>query len=85
MNGLISQLSRIWGVTIGGTVLQNELTARLPPAFLADHSKIKCGMHLLGPGSLQVLWNVLAGIGSLGLLVSFLMKHLLLHTSVNTN
>lgn len=26
--------SQVWGVTVGGTILQNELSTRLPPAFI---------------------------------------------------
>ncbi|KAJ6572152.1 iron permease [Mycena capillaripes] len=93
----------IWGVTIGGTVLQNELTMRLPPAFLAQFpggtqivfevipsirdlpQPLKNDVRHAFAGSLQVLWNVLAGISGLGLLVSLFMKHLPLHTSVDAD
>jgi hypothetical protein len=80
---------QIWGVTIGGTVLQNQLTQRLPLAFLAKFpggvqiafEVIPSIRNLPQPlkdevchafaGSLQVLWNVLAGICGAGFLVSF--------------
>ncbi|KAJ6591050.1 major facilitator superfamily domain-containing protein [Mycena vulgaris] len=93
----------IWGVTIGGTVLQNELTRRLPPAFLAEFpggtqiafevipsirdlpQPLKDEVRHAFAGSLQVLWNVLAGISGFGLLSSLFMKHLPLHTSVDAN
>ncbi|KAL4257764.1 MFS transporter superfamily protein [Pleurotus pulmonarius] len=29
----LRNFAQVWGVTIGGTILQNQLTARLPPAF----------------------------------------------------
>ncbi|KAJ7141915.1 major facilitator superfamily domain-containing protein [Mycena crocata] len=91
----------IWGVTIGGTVLQNELTTRLPAAFLAKYpggtqiafevipsirdlpQPLKDEVRQAFAGSLQVLWNVLAGISGLGLLASLFMKHLPLHTSTD--
>ncbi|KAJ6470258.1 iron permease [Mycena vitilis] len=97
----LRNFSLIWGVTIGGTVLQNELTQRLPPAFLAEFpggteiafeiipsirnlpQPLKDEVRHAFAGSLQVLWNVLAGISGVGLLVSLLMKHLPLHTSVD--
>ncbi|KAJ7641535.1 iron permease [Roridomyces roridus] len=91
----------IWGVTIGGTVLQNQLVHRLPSAFLAQFpggtqiafevipsikslpQPLKDQVRHAFAGSLQVLWNVLAGISGLGLLISLAMKHLPLHTSVD--
>lgn len=36
-------------------------------------------------GALQVMWRVLTGIGGVGLLASFAMKDLPLHTSVDKN
>ncbi|KAJ7889221.1 iron permease [Mycena leptocephala] len=44
----------IWGVTIGGTVLQNELTTRLPPAFLTQF-----------PGGTQIAFEVIPSIRDL--------------------
>ncbi|KAJ7167213.1 major facilitator superfamily domain-containing protein [Mycena crocata] len=44
----------IWGVTIGGTVLQNELTARLPSAFLAKF-----------PGGTQIAFAIIPSIRDL--------------------
>ncbi|KAJ6454453.1 iron permease [Mycena vitilis] len=93
----------IWGVTIGGTVLQNELSTRLPADFLAQFpggtqiafevipsignlpQPLKDEVRHAFAESLQVLWNVVAGISGLGLLVSLLMKHLPLHTSVDAD
>ncbi|KAJ3871631.1 major facilitator superfamily domain-containing protein [Lentinula edodes] len=93
----------IWGITIGGTVLQNQLTTRLPSAFLAEFpggtqiafevipsvrnlpQPLKDEVRHAFAASLQVLWNVLSGISGLGLLVSLLMEHLPLHTSVDAN
>ncbi|KAJ7210523.1 iron permease [Mycena pura] len=46
----------IWGVTIGGTVLQNELATRLPPAFLAQ---------LPGHGGTQIAFQVIPSIRGL--------------------
>ncbi|KAJ6585313.1 MFS general substrate transporter [Mycena capillaripes] len=84
-------------------ILQNELTMRLPPAFLAQFpvgtqiafevipsirdlpQPLKNEVRHAFARSLQVLWNVLAGISGVGFLVSLFMKHLPLHTSVDTD
>ncbi|KAF7289732.1 Iron permease [Mycena indigotica] len=96
----------IWGVTIGGTIVQNQLASHLPPDFLArfpsssgSHGAeiafevIPRIRHLPQPlkdqvraafaQAFQVVWNTLAGLGGLGLLVSFAMKALPLHTQVD--
>ncbi|KAJ7641547.1 major facilitator superfamily domain-containing protein [Roridomyces roridus] len=93
----------IWGITIGGTVVQNQLIHRLPSAFLAQFpggtqiafeiipsikslpQPLKDQVRHAFAGSLQVLWNVIAGVSGLGLLISLAMKHLPLHTSVDSN
>ncbi|KAF9062261.1 iron permease [Rhodocollybia butyracea] len=99
----IRNFALIWGVTIGGTVLQNQLTTRLPPTFLAEFpggtqiafevipsirdlpQPLKDEVRHAFAISLQVLWNVLAGISGLGLLFSLVMEHLPLHTSVDSH
>ncbi|KAJ7641541.1 major facilitator superfamily domain-containing protein [Roridomyces roridus] len=101
----VRNFASIWGITIGGTVLQNQLVKRLPSTFLTQfpggtHTQIafevipsirnlpqplKDQVRHAFAGSLQVLWNVLAGIAGLGLVASLLMKHHPLHTSVDSN
>jgi hypothetical protein len=84
----------VWGVTIGGAVLQNELSKRLPPALLAKISgptdlayaliptiktfeePLRTEVRVAFADSLRVVWEVIAGIGALGLVVSLLMKAL---------
>ncbi len=34
---------------------------------------------------MQLIWQVMAGISGLGLLISFFMRHMSLHTSVDSN
>lgn len=95
--------AQIWGVTIGGTVLQNELKRRLPPGFIAEFPQgtavaysiiplidslqepLKTQVREAFAGSLRVQWQVLIGIGGMGLLVSLVMKCLPLHTDVDEN
>lgn len=36
MVSVTDRWSKVWGVTIGGTVLQNELQRHLPPTFIAQ-------------------------------------------------
>ncbi|GBE77394.1 Efflux pump FUS6 [Sparassis crispa] len=89
---------QVWGVTIGGTVLQNQLLKHLPEGFSSQfpqgaqiaYSIIpiigKLPPSLSGEvraafaTSLKVVWEVMIGIGGLGILASLLMKHLPLHT-----
>lgn len=91
----------MWGVTIGGAVLQNELMRKLPAAFLAQlpqgsevastaipfipalEQPLRDEVRAAFAGAMQVVWQVLAGIGGIGFLWSFLMKGLPLHTSVD--
>ncbi|KAI0364582.1 MFS general substrate transporter [Pilatotrama ljubarskyi] len=97
----IRSFAGVWGVTIGASVLQNELKRRVPPVFLADspkgvaiayalipqisslHDPLKQEVQNAFAKSLQVLWEVLAGIGGIGLISSLLMKGLPLHTTLD--
>ncbi|KAF7308140.1 MFS general substrate transporter [Mycena chlorophos] len=95
----------IWGVTIGGAILQNRLVARLPASFVAQfpasgNSATELAFEVIPlirtlPQPLQdevrqafasafsVVWFVLAGVAGLGLLISFAMKGLPLHTQMD--
>ncbi|KAJ7050334.1 major facilitator superfamily domain-containing protein [Mycena amicta] len=94
----------IWGVTIGGTIVQNRLSTNLPADFLAKFPSSGSGAEIAFEviprirdlpqplkdevrsafaKAFQVVWNTLAGLGGLGLLVSFGMKALPLHTAVD--
>ncbi|KAL0954049.1 hypothetical protein HGRIS_005201 [Hohenbuehelia grisea] len=97
----LRNFAQVWGVTIGGTILQNQLTNRLPPQFIASFPQgtaiaysiipqirslqepLKGQVRVAFAESLRVVWQVLIGIGAIGLLVSLGMKHLPLHTSVD--
>ena len=96
-------LLQVWGVTVGGAVLQNELHKRLPADFLAQFPKgtevafsviplirsleepLKSEVRSAFAGAIQVVWQVLAGIGGIGFVASFLMKQLPLHTAVDAD
>ncbi|KAJ6482238.1 major facilitator superfamily domain-containing protein [Mycena vulgaris] len=72
----------VWGITIGGTILQNELHKHLPAEFIAKF-----------PGGTEIAYSIIPVICSLeeplrriagfGFLVSLLMKHYQLHTAVD--
>jgi len=88
----------VWGVTVGGAILQNELHRRLPAEFVSQfpegvaiaYSVIPQIRDLPQPlkdevrqafiDSLRLVWKVVAGVCGLGLLSTFLMKGLPLHT-----
>lgn len=88
-------------MTVGGTILQNELTRKLPAEFLQQfpsgtsiaYSIIPVIRTLEDPlrsqvqnafaDSLVILWKVLAIAGAVGLVASFLMKGLPLHTAMD--
>lgn len=96
-------LRKVWGVTIGATVLQNELVKRLPSSFSSEFPQgaeiaysivplisslspdLKAQVRVAFADSLQVMWEVLIGIGGLGFLISLTMKHMQLHTKVDEN
>ncbi|KAJ7050784.1 major facilitator superfamily domain-containing protein [Mycena amicta] len=50
----LRQFALIWGVTVGGTILQNRLTATLPADFLARF-----------PGGTQIAFTIIPSIGTL--------------------
>lgn len=95
--------TQIWGITIGGTILQNQLVKKLPQQLLTQFSLQtdvvfdvipllrELEEPLLGQvraafaSSLQLVWQVMAGISGLGLLISFFMRHMRLHTSVDSD
>ncbi|VDC06977.1 unnamed protein product [Peniophora sp. CBMAI 1063] len=99
----LRNFAQVWGVTIGGAVLQNELHKRLPSAFLSQFPQgsevafaiiptipvleqpLKDEVRNAFAGSTQVVWQVLAGIGGIGLIAGLFMKQLPLHTSVDAH
>ncbi|KAJ7060722.1 iron permease [Mycena amicta] len=50
----LRQFALIWGVTIGGTILQNKLASSLPPAFLAEF-----------PGGTEIAFAIIPSINKL--------------------
>ncbi|KAI0051607.1 MFS general substrate transporter [Auriscalpium vulgare] len=92
----------VWGVTLGGAILQNQLKHNLPADYLKlfphgaeiAFSAIPTIAELQQPlkdevrkafaDALQVVWEVLIAVSALGLLISGMMKHLPLHTSVDS-
>lgn len=92
---------KVWGVTVGGTVLQNELPRRLPAEFIEQFPEgtsiaysiipvissldepFRTRVRMAFADSLRVYWGVLLGVAVVGLFVSFLMKALPLHTSMD--
>ena len=97
----VRYFAQVWGITIGGTILQNGLSKRLPAEFLSDfpqgvqvaYSIISLIGALQDPfkkqvqdafaASLQDMWRVMIAFTGFGLLISFLMKSIPLHTSVD--
>ncbi|KAL5513681.1 hypothetical protein ACEPAH_4080 [Sanghuangporus vaninii] len=91
--------SQTWGISVGGSILQNELKKRLPNEFISEFPEgtsvafsivpviqgleepFRTQVRVAFADSLRVLWEVLIGIGALGLLSSFLMKGLSLRGS----
>ena len=88
-------------MTIGATVLQNELQHRVQTSFLNTFPEgvaiayalipqipslsepLKSGIQGAFAGSLQVVWQVLLGIGGIGFLSSLIMEGLPLHTTLD--
>ncbi|KZT02796.1 MFS general substrate transporter [Laetiporus sulphureus 93-53] len=97
----VRSFAGVWGMTIGSTVLQNELKRHLDSDFLAEFPtgaaiayalipeiphltpSLKLNAQTAFATSLKVFWEVLLGVGALGLLSSFLMKGLPLHTTLD--
>ncbi|KAF7296868.1 MFS general substrate transporter [Mycena indigotica] len=60
----LRQFALIWGVTIGGTILQNKLTDALPAEFLAQF-----------PGGTQIAFTIIPSISSLSPELGGQVKH----------
>ncbi|KIM86227.1 hypothetical protein PILCRDRAFT_65068 [Piloderma croceum F 1598] len=91
----------VWGVTLGGAILQNELLRRLPEEFLTQHSQdvalaysviplirdlpqpLKQDVQVAFAESLRVVWKAVVGVSAAGLVSSFLMRGLPLHTATD--
>jgi hypothetical protein len=89
---------QIWGVTLGGAILQNELLHRLPEELVAQFPRgvaiaypiipqirdlpqpLKHNVENAFAESLQVVWKAVVGVSGVGMLTSFFMKGLPLHT-----
>ncbi|KAI0712755.1 MFS general substrate transporter [Cerioporus squamosus] len=91
----VRSFAGIWGITIGGTVLQNELKRRIPSDYLATFPEGAAIAYSLIPlvptlpeplkgESLQVLWKVMIGVTAVGLLSSLMMEGLPLHTDMDS-
>ncbi|EJD48197.1 hypothetical protein AURDEDRAFT_162668 [Auricularia subglabra TFB-10046 SS5] len=74
----VRSFCQAWGITIGSTVLQNELSSRLPSAFLE-----RAQVQEVFAGSLGVLWQVMIGLAGLGFLSLLMMKELGMGTNVD--
>ncbi|KAI0083278.1 hypothetical protein BDY19DRAFT_998697 [Irpex rosettiformis] len=99
--GFFRTFASVWAITIGGTVLQNQLVKRLPEAFTSQfpqgaalaYASIPIISSLEEPlrsevrqafaDSIDVIWQVFIGIAGMGLLSSFFMEALPLHTQVD--
>jgi hypothetical protein len=97
----LRNFAQVWGVTIGGTILQNELEKRIPADLLSQFSvgnsiayatiplisgmpePLRSEVQAIFAESLKVIWQTFTGIAGIGLLASFAMKALPLHTSMN--
>ncbi|KAF8572629.1 MFS general substrate transporter, partial [Ramaria rubella] len=91
----------VWGVTLGGAILQNQLQRRLPQEFLSQFPEgvaiaysaipqigslpqpLKDQVRQAFVDSLRWIWTVVAGVCGLGLLSTFFMKGLPLHTDTD--
>lgn len=101
MRSIHTTNTQVWAVTIGGTVLQNQLVKRLPEQFTAQFPEgaalayafipiiadlkepLRNEVRVAFADSIRVIWQVFTGIASIGLLSSFSMKALPLHTQVD--
>ncbi|KAI0803147.1 iron permease [Irpex lacteus] len=99
--GFFRTFASVWAVTIGGTILQNQLVKRLPEAFTSQFSggtalayasipiisglpePLRTEVRQAFAESTRVIWKVFTGIAGLGMVASFFMKALPLHTQVD--
>ncbi|KAJ7074727.1 MFS general substrate transporter [Mycena amicta] len=91
----VSSFAGVWGLTIGGTILNNQLAARLPswapPEAYHAYSlgrqvaRFPPEVQKAFAESLGVMWGVLAGLAGVGLVASLCMKGLPLHSRLDEN
>ncbi|KAI9463153.1 MFS general substrate transporter [Boletus coccyginus] len=77
----------VWGIVIGGTVLQNRLAKELPASLIQSHRELPARLKVQAefPESLAVLWQVLADISGIGLVASLFVRGLPLHDVLDAN
>ncbi len=101
MSPLLIETWQVWGISVGTVVLQNELSKRLPKAFLAELPEGVTSIYSAIPAinalpetlrtpvrvafaqSVDRVFQVMAGIAGIGLIASFFMEGLPLHTQVD--
>ncbi|OSC99153.1 Mfs1.1 [Trametes coccinea BRFM310] len=99
----LRSFAQIWGVTIGGALLQNELQRRLPLTVqnaIPGLNNVAYAVIPLIPTmaqpekdltrkafaeSLAIIWRMLTAVAGVGLIASFFMKGLPLHTQRDEN
>ncbi|KAJ7596369.1 Mfs1.2 [Mycena floridula] len=89
---------QIWGITIGGTVLQNELSKRVPKGLVEASGDLtyavitsirempedaRIELQNVFAESMRTLWLVMLGISAVGLVSSLMMEGLPLHTNTD--
>ncbi|KAG6369246.1 major facilitator superfamily domain-containing protein [Boletus reticuloceps] len=95
----LRSFASVWGIAVGGTVLQNELAKKLPAAFvnlqgasiiyalIPELSKLPpqtlSEVQTAFANGLAALWRVLAALSGVGLLVSLFMRGLPLHNTLD--
>ncbi|KAF8121641.1 hypothetical protein EV363DRAFT_1301762 [Boletus edulis] len=91
--------THVWGIAVGGTVLQNELAKKLPEPFVGlqgtsivyalipELSKLPpqtlSEVQAAFANGLTVLWRVLAALSGVGLLMLLFLRGLPLHNTLD--
>ncbi|KAF7329101.1 MFS general substrate transporter [Mycena kentingensis (nom. inval.)] len=87
----VSSFAGVWGLTIGGAVLDNQFAARVPAgvyhtyALTPETSQLPSNVQNAFAESLGFVWAVLAGLAGIGLFASLWMDGLPLHSTLDEN
>ncbi|OBZ71185.1 putative transporter C3H1.06c [Grifola frondosa] len=85
--GFVRSFASIWGISMGNAIIQNELTRRLPPAFLAQFPggipsrEVRAAFA----AAIAVLWKALTGVAGAGFIASLFMREIPMHATIDEN
>lgn len=97
---IIHMLHQSWGLTVAGSVVQNQLQRRLPenlginvasfaynvvPEIKGMSEPLKSELRVAFADSISVLWQTMIGVAGIGFLACFLMEEVQMKSELDEN